>query len=180
MSQPSNNKSIENIPIFTEPTNLTIRYTIPEDANALREWLQEPGVLRWFPMQEPLEVEDSIKRWIDFHKWRCSLTACVDGVPCGIATLWLQPYRKVSHQCQFGIIVDKNSRGKGIGCALIKNLMNLAKHYFHIELLHLEVYDGNPAINLYRKFGFQEFGRQTHWIKHEGQYLGRIFMERFI
>ena len=169
-----NDPKAEEIPEFD------IRYTVASDAKYLKQWLQEDGILRWFPMKEPNEIEDSIKRWISFHRLKSSLTASVEGVPCGIATLYLHPYRKLSHQCQFGIIVDPQYRNKGIGGSLIKNLIHLADNYFNIELLHLEVYEGNPAFNLYDRFGFKEFGRQTKWIKDDGEYLGRIFMELLI
>ncbi|NGX26957.1 MAG: hypothetical protein K940chlam6_00884, partial [Chlamydiae bacterium] len=46
------------------------------------------------------------------------------------------------------------------------------------EMLHLEVYETNPAINLYRRLGFTEFGIQKKFIKEDGRYMGKIFMER--
>lgn len=161
-----------------EKSNIVIRYTEMDDAPFLKEWLQEPGVLRWFPMQDPLELEDAVKHWISFSRYRCSITATADGVPCGISTLYLMPYRKVAHQCLFSIIVAKEFRSKGVGTLLLNNLLNMAKEQFKLEYLYLEVYEGNPAINLYRKFGFKEVGVQPHFIKDEGQYLGKIIMER--
>lgn len=161
--------------------NLEIRYTELGDAKYLREWLKEPGILRWFPMFDDVEIEDAVQRWIGFARYKCSLTATVNGVPAGLTTLYLQPYRKLAHQCEFGIIVGDGFRGKGIGGELIKNLINLGKNYFNIELLHLQVYAENPAIHLYSRWGFKEFGRQTHWIKEgPGDYRARVFMERFI
>ncbi len=157
-----------------------IRYTEPGDAKYLKKWLLEPEVGRWFPMYDEVEVEDAVGRWISFCRYKCSLTAVVNGVPCGLTTLYLQPYRKLAHQTEFGIIVGNEHRGKGIGSMLLTSLMQLAKENFHIELLHLTVYAENPAIRLYRRFGFEEFGRQTHWIKDNGVYSGRIFMERFL
>lgn len=158
-----------------------IRYTDQNDGKYLKEWLQEPGVLRWFPMYDDVEIDDAVQRWIGFARYKCSLTAVLNGVPCGIVTLYLQPYRKLAHQCEFGIIVGNDCRGKGIGGELIKNAINLAKNYFNIELMHLQVYAENPAMRLYSRWGFKEFGRQTHWIKEgPGDYRGRVFMERFI
>jgi hypothetical protein len=72
---------------------LELRYTIFEDAEHLKEWLLEPGILRGFPMQDPPEIDDSVKHWIGFSKYKSSLTATLDGKPVGIATLCLMPYR---------------------------------------------------------------------------------------
>jgi len=59
--------------------------------------------------------------------------------------------------------------------------MHLAKDKFRIELLHLQVYAENPAVRLYQRLGFTEFGRQNQWIKEiDGTYTGRVFMERFL
>lgn len=159
---------------------LEIRYTELSDGKYLKEWLSEPGILRWFPMADNVEIDDAVNRWIGFSRYKCSLTAVLDGIPCGLMTLYLQPYRKLAHQCEFGIVVGSGYRGKGIGGELIKNGMHLAKEHFRIELLHLQVYAENPAMRLYKRFGFREFGRQTNWIKDNGVYVGRVFMERFL
>lgn len=164
------------------PTDLEIRYTEPNDAAYLKEWLSDTEVGRWFPLFENNEIEDAVMRWIGFSRYRCSLTAVKNGIPCGIATLYLQPYRKLAHQCDCGIILGPEYRSQGIGSDLLKNLIHLAKAQFNIELLHLQVYsDNEAAIGLYKKFGFTEFGNQPRWIKEiDGTYKGRSFMEKII
>ena len=157
-----------------------IRYSSLEDGPNLKEWLEEPGILRAFPMADPLEVEDSVKHWIGFSKYTSSLTATIDGKPVGIATLCLMPYRKLIHQCLVSIIVSKEARGKGVGTLLMNNLIHLAKDYFGIEVLYLEVYEGNRALSLYKRFGFREIGFQKHFMKEDGEYIGKIIMERIL
>jgi RimJ/RimL family protein N-acetyltransferase len=163
------------------PAGLDMRFTEFSDAPYLKEWLSDPKVSTWFPMDDIIEIEDAVNRWIGFARYRCSLTALVDGVPVGIATLYLQPYRKLAHQCELGIIVSEKYRNMGIGSDLMKNLTHLAQSFFNIELLHLQVYAKNPAVHLYERFGFTEFGRQEQWIKeNDGTYVGRIFMEKWL
>lgn len=160
---------------------LEIRYTELSDGKYLNEWLHEPGILRWFPMADDVEIDDAVARWVGFARYKCSLTAVKDGIPCGLCTLYLQPYRKLAHQCEFGIIVDDNYRGQGVGSQLLDHIIQLSKENFKIELLHLQVYSGNPAIRLYERYGFTEFGCQTQWIKEaDGEYVGRVFMEKYL
>ena len=95
-----------------------------------------------------------------------------------MANLYIQPYAKQKHTCLFSIILQEEMRGKGLGGALMKELISLAKERFHIEILHLEVYEGNPAQHLYEKMGFTPFGRQSHFIKDNGRYNAKILMQK--
>jgi putative acetyltransferase len=101
----------------------------------------------------------------------------VDGVPCGVGTLFLMPYRKVAHHCLFKLVVDPKFQGKGIGTSLLKNLKHLAKNYFHLELIHIEVFEGNPILRLLMQNGFHEFSRQEKFVKDNGVYLSRVLCE---
>ena len=159
---------------------LTIRPTTLEDAPFLVQWLQDQEILRWFPMINQREIEDAVRIWMTYQKLEAGLTAIWQGAPCGMAVLYIQPYKKLSHQCVFAIIVDKEYRNKGIGSVLLTQLMKHAKEKFHLEILHLEVYSGNPAIHLYQRLGFKEFGYQSHFIKEKGEYLGKIFMQKYL
>lgn len=157
---------------------ITIRETVPEDAIYLTRWLMHPDALQYFPMSDPREVEQAVQFWIDYYKQGAALTALLEGEPVGTAVLNLQPYEKFSHQCILSIIVDENHRNKGIGTTLLKELMELGKKK-GIEILHLEVYGGSPAISLYKRFGFEEFGCQEHFVKEpDGKYRSKIYMQR--
>lgn len=56
------------------------------------------------------------------------------------------------------IVTKKNLRNKGIGNAILNQLINQAKS-FGYNIITLEVNETNsPAISLYKKFGFKEVG----------------------
>ena len=67
---------------------LDIRYTFVTDISYLREWINHPAVLKWFPVSTEKEVEDAIQCWIGFCRWSCSLTATINHTPCAIGTLF--------------------------------------------------------------------------------------------
>ena len=158
--------------------SLEIRLAVEEDQTYLINWLLQPGVLSWFPLADLKEVEDAARIWVSYAKREAVLTALWDGVPCGSANLYLQPYKKLAHQCLFAIIVDEQHRGKGVGTALLRELIILSKEKFQLEFIHLEVYEGNPAINLYKRFGFEQYGIHERFIKDQGRYISKILMQK--
>lgn len=157
---------------------LGFRETLPEDAPPLTQWLSDPNILLWFPMCDAREIEDAVRIWISYAKIGAGITALWNQEPCGMANLYIQPYQKQAHTCLFSIIVKEEMRGKGIGKQLLEQLMKLAKEKFHIEILHLEVYEGNPARRLYERMGFKEFGCQTRFVKENGKYRAKFFLQR--
>lgn len=160
--------------------NVKVRFAVEEDKKHWISWISEGDVIKWFPMSNPMEIEDAARLLMTYVKHHAVLTAEIDGVPCGLANLYLQPYRKLAHHCLFSIIIEEKHRGKGIGRILMNELISLAKERFHLRMLHLEVYAGNPAKILYEKLGFIEFGFQKHFIKDKGVYIGKHLMQKIL
>lgn len=165
---------------MTTLPELSIRPTRFDDAPPLMKWLMDPKILRWFPMIDGREVEDAVRIWVGYARIEAGLTAEWNGEPCGMANLYIQPYEKLKHTCLLSIIVREDMRGKGVGRALLTRLMQHAKEKFGIEVLHLEVYEGNPAKKLYERLGFKAFGSQAHFIKENGKYMGKTFMQKVL
>ena len=149
-----------------------------EEGKELSRYLTDPAILRWFPMCDAREIEDAVKIWMGYTKFGACFSAYVDGKLAGMATLYLQPYQKYAHQCLFAIIVDEKYRNQGVGKALLEHMAERAKNQFGIELLHLEVYEGNPAKRLYERMGFEQYGKHPRFIKIGGEYLDKILMEK--
>ncbi|QZA59132.1 GNAT family N-acetyltransferase [Candidatus Rhabdochlamydia porcellionis] len=159
-------------------SNLNFRLTDLSDAPYLTKWLSDPEVLHWFPMLTQPEVADAIRIWIGYSRFGSGITVEHNNMPCGMATLYIQAYEKLKHTCLFSIIIQKDKRGYGIGHLLMEKLMKLAEEKFKIDILHLEVYEGNPACKMYAKLGFVEFGRQEKFIKEKNTYLAKVFMQK--
>jgi ribosomal protein S18 acetylase RimI-like enzyme len=162
-----------------KPESLSLRPSEAEDIAFLKNSLSDPKILFGFPMEGEKEIDDAVRVWMEYVGKGCGITSLWDGVPCGMAVLYVQPFEKLAHTCLFSIIVSSEHRNLGIGTTLMENLITLAKETFRIEILHLEVYEGNPAKRLYERLGFVYFGRHASFTKeNDGGYRGKISMQK--
>lgn len=156
---------------------LDIRYSYLTDAPYLQEWLLYPEVQRWFPVSGEKEVHDAVQNWIGCTRYGACLTGVIGKQPCAMGTLFLMPYRKVAHHCLFKLVVDPKYQKRGYGTSMLKNLKHLAKNYFRLEMMHAEVFEGNPFVYLLEKAQFVPFARQEKFVKDGDQYLACILFE---
>ena len=87
------------------------------------------------------------------------LCAVIDGHIVGTASVFAVGANKVGHRAEFGIAIDKDYWGIGIGQALTAACMECAKDSGYAQLELEVVSDNSGAIALYKKMGFAEFGR---------------------
>ena len=158
-------------------SDFSFRFTIESDGEFLKQWLLEPGVLRGFPMCSELEVDDAVKHWIPAALEGRGITALYQGIPIGLANLNPQPHQRMHFFHLLSIVVAERYRGKGLGAALMRQLLRLAKERLHLEYVLLEVYEGNPAVRLYERMGFVTIGKQPFALREsEGVYLNKVIM----
>ena len=160
--------------------NFNIRVAQEDDYRYVKEWLLEPNVLEGFPMCNEKEVEDSAKMWVFYHKFESCFIVEVDGEPAGSVLLNLTFFEKIKHQCLLSIIVGQKYRNLGLGKKLLEFIEIKAKEKFNIELLHLEVYENNPAKRLYERMGYQYYGEHKNFIKEDHNYKSKILMQKWL
>jgi RimJ/RimL family protein N-acetyltransferase len=105
------------------------------------------------------------------------LVARVDGKVAGGASI--RPYpEKRAHVAEYGIFLRQGYRNAGLGTALTKTFVQIAKEH-GFEILQLSVYATNKrAHRVYKKCGYKECGRFAKDIKFlDGTYTDRILME---
>lgn len=87
--------------------------------------------------------------------------------------------KKYRHHGSFGMSLKPSSRGIGVGSLLLKELLQWAEQHVEIRKVTLEVLERNePAIKLYKKFGFYEEGRLKQHVYFKGVYENLILMAR--
>jgi ribosomal protein S18 acetylase RimI-like enzyme len=94
--------------------------------------------------------------------------------PVGLIDLAKSSTDVMQHSMNTGIYVKADYQGLGIGTMLIEAMKTLAQR-LHLARVWLSVFEGNtPAVQLYRKAGFEESGRIPGWLQ-EG-YIDEIYM----
>jgi putative acetyltransferase len=160
--------------------NLTIRRTEPNDYEALAKIFTYPKVV-WGTLQLPYPSVDAWrKRLAEPPEGFFSLVACIDTEVVGQVGLHIFPNRaRRRHVGEIGMMVRDDWQGKGIGTALMQAAVDLADKWFNLRRLELEVYvDNEPAIKLYKKFGFEIEGREVDHAFRDGVYVDSFMMAR--
>jgi len=83
-----------------------------------------------------------------------------------------------AHIGMIGLMVDKNYRRGGLGKYLLERIIIRGKK-MKLRMAQLDVYDDNePAIKLYKKFGFSKYGLLPNGLYRKGKYSDKIEMYR--
>jgi ribosomal protein S18 acetylase RimI-like enzyme len=158
---------------------MNLRPTIKEDRDFLVELFKEEGVLSGFPMTTSVEVEDSCTFWIDMAIKGYGFTCLIDNQIAGMVVLYIPLYSKLSKASLFSIVVSKEFRRQNVATKLIEAIEHLGVKTYGLSIIHLEVYEKNePAIALYKKLGYKQYGIQEKFIKENDVYYSKILMEK--
>jgi putative acetyltransferase len=140
------------------PQDIVIRATRPNDAEAVTALANLPG-FRAGTLRMPYQTIEETRHWLEkSERDSVRLVALLDGAIVGNAGLHRFAGRR-QHVANLGIGVHDDFTGRGIGGALLGELIDAADNWLNIRRIELTVFTDNaPAIALYRKFGFVEEG----------------------
>jgi len=160
--------------------SIFIRHIEPSDYEALYKIFCSPRAV-WGTLQVPLpSAEMWRKRLAEPPDGLYSLVACVEDEVIGQIGLHTFPNRpRRRHVGQIGMAVRDDWQGKGVGTALMQAVVDLADKWLNLSRLELDVYtDNEPAIKLYRKFGFTIEGTSVNYAFRDGQFVDVYLMAR--
>jgi putative acetyltransferase len=161
-------------------TDCLIRRGEPGDYEAFVRIFEGPKVV-WGTLQLPFPSGEA---------WRKRLTEPADGYfqlvasvdnelvgELGLITFPHAPRRR--HAAKLGMSVRDDWQGKGIGSALMQAAVDMADKWLNIMRLELEVYtDNEPAVRLYKKFGFVVEGTLRCFAYRDGKFVDVYTMAR--
>ncbi|MCC7387054.1 MAG: GNAT family N-acetyltransferase [Deltaproteobacteria bacterium] len=165
---------------------LSIRRARGEDASPIAEAerviARVPGMLA----SRPDEIADgAVREMIESLNDRgrgIYLVAEDAGLIIGHALLESLPLAATSHVVRLTIAVHEGHQRRGVGRALMNELLRWARSNPDVEKVELQVRSSNHrAIALYRSLGFVEEGRKTRRLKvGPNEYLDDVYMARWV
>jgi len=104
------------------------------------------------------------------------------GTIIGHALLEALPLAATSHVVRLTLAVHEGHQRRGVGRALMNELLCWARANPHVEKVELQVRSSNDrAIALYRSLGFVEEGRKTRRLKiGPNDYLDDVYMALWV
>jgi len=99
------------------------------------------------------------------------------GSVVGHLDLKSDPFASGIHWCHLGIGVEAPYRSLGVGSKLMADAINFARESEGLDWIELRVFANNePALSLYRKYGFRQVGVLTDRFRLEGQSVDDVIM----
>ena len=145
---------------------LLVRNAVASDARALRDVMQythaETDYLLSYPDEQSVDDEQEARALVEMERSdnEVELVAVIDGKIVGSAGVTaVGSRRKVAHRARFGISVLKDYWGMGIGRVLMDACIDCARRAGCAQLELEVVADNERAVSLYRRAGFEEYGR---------------------
>jgi RimJ/RimL family protein N-acetyltransferase len=167
------------------PSDLTIRVLDSGDATALQELrlhgLQESPTAfgASYVQEQGMSAAEIAKRLAPDPDWSWILGTFATEKEL-IGTIGFRRDRGLKHAhkaIMWGFYVSEHYRGSGIGRRLLQDFINRAKRISGLRQLRLTVnIVQEPAIALYKSYGFEAFGRERAALKIDGVYFDEDYM----
>lgn len=160
--------------------NISVRHTQYGDAAAIAAIYSQPLVYAatlQLPYPATAVWEKRLSESSDAGSH--SLVALVDEEIVGHIYLAASPAVRRRHVATIGMGVSEDFFGQGVGSVLLAAAIDLAENWMAVTRMELEVYaDNQPAIGLYRKFGFIDEGIAKDYAFRNGHYVDAMRMAR--
>ena len=161
-----------------EAPPIKIRDARPADAEQIAAMQALPG-FRYFTLRLPHPSPGDIRRYLDAPvDGNPRLVALANETVVGMADLHRFTGRR-AHAAGLGIGIHDDWTGRGIGRALMAELVEYGERWLGLRRIELKVHTDNArAIALYRRFGFVVEGTLRADSFRDGAYVDSYAMAR--
>ncbi|TRL37480.1 GNAT family N-acetyltransferase [Rhizobium straminoryzae] len=160
------------------PEGLIIRVRTPVDAEGIAALHNLPGY-RFGTLRTPYHSADDIRKGIEGQPATVTALVAILGEQI-VGDIGLTRFAsRRAHAGSIGMGVHDRFTGRGIGRALLGEIVSIADNWLNLRRLELTVYTDNaPAVALYRRFGFAVEGTLQDFAFRDGAFVDAHTMAR--
>jgi L-amino acid N-acyltransferase YncA len=156
-----------------------VRSALDEDADAIARIYNQGIEDRVATLETEPRAPDERRRWLDARGARHPVVVVEhDGAVIGWASLNVfNPRDAYRHVADISVYVERASRGKGAGTALLSRLIELAREIGFHKLVLAGFPHNAAGVALYRRLGFREVGVYREQGQLDGRWVDVLLME---
>ena len=127
-----------------------------------------------------IDENDQVEWWENLHKKKNDkrfIICLAEKTAVVIGRLRIQNINWQHHNCEVGLDILPEYRGKGYGKKSYEMVLEFLFNHYNMHMVYVKVADFNPnARRLYEKVGFKETGRLPQSYFRNGKYWDYIIM----
>jgi RimJ/RimL family protein N-acetyltransferase len=152
----------------------------PIDFDQLYRWSNDPEIARLNENLRPNDWGSQHERWMNAHKdpTRVIFAIRLPTQSNIVGFVQISNIDPINHAAVLGITIgDPNLRGRGLGGEALRLAMDYCWRHLNLSRIALTVFaDNKPAIELYRKSGFQKEGLLRRALFIDGRWIDLVIM----
>jgi len=160
--------------------DIAFRVIEREDLETLRKLHNDPTTYLNLLNIDLVDEEGQLEWWKNLYKKKDDkryVICFADKPNVIIGRLRIQSINWLHNNCEVGLDITPEYRGKGYGVKSYEMLLEFLFNHLNMNMVYLKVADFNPnAKKLYEKVGFKETGRLPQSYYRHGKYWDYIIM----
>jgi len=160
--------------------DIAFRVIEKADLEILRKLHNDPSTWMKLYNIDFIDENDQLDWWQNLHKNKSDkrfVICLAEKTETVIGRLRIQNINWLHHNCEIGLDILAEYRGKGYGLKSYKMVLEFLFNHYNMHMVYMKVADFNPnAKKLYEKVGFKETGRLPRSYFRNGKYWDYIVM----
>lgn len=145
--------------------------------NDTREWMVSACKVPYSRFQLQRYIETNAHDLYVDRQLRLMIEFQETGKLVGIIDIF--DYSPADHRAEVGVVIDRDWRGKGVGCEALTLLCGYAERVLNLHQFYAYVFEGNvPALRLFESCGFSRVATLADWVYSDKKYRRVCFYQR--